>query len=103
LTGEKNGACGYGEGLIYLKKYSRRLPGLFYDGQRVMPNNLSEIHPPPIAPIKPPMHGILATKPILITSKPVDTAKGLFTSKNILGDCLAYFMMVSVLYGLLTW
>ena len=29
--------------------------------------------------------------------------KGLFTSKNILGDCLAYFMMVSVLYGLLTW
>jgi sugar phosphate permease len=34
---------------------------------------------------------------------PVDTAKGLFTSKNILGDCLAYFMMVSVLYGLLTW
>lgn len=34
---------------------------------------------------------------------PVDTVKGLFTSKNILGDCLAYFMMVSVLYGLLTW
>ncbi len=34
---------------------------------------------------------------------PIDTAKGLFTSKNILGDCLAYFMMVSVLYGLLTW
>lgn len=33
---------------------------------------------------------------------PIDTAKGLFTSKNILGDCLAYFMMVSVLYGLLT-
>ncbi len=33
---------------------------------------------------------------------PTDTAKGLFTSKNILGDCLAYFMMVSVLYGLLT-
>lgn len=33
----------------------------------------------------------------------MDTAKGLFTSKNILGDCLAYFMMVSVLYGLLTW
>ncbi|WP_116956201.1 MFS transporter, partial [Klebsiella pneumoniae] len=28
---------------------------------------------------------------------PIDTAKGLFTSKNILGDCLAYFMMVSVL------
>ncbi|VYU06590.1 MFS transporter [Metakosakonia massiliensis] len=34
---------------------------------------------------------------------PIDTVKGLFTSKNILGDCLAYFMMVSVLYGLLTW
>lgn len=34
---------------------------------------------------------------------PVATVKGLFTSKNILGDCLAYFMMVSVLYGLLTW
>ncbi|HFK7186080.1 TPA: MFS transporter [Serratia odorifera] len=34
---------------------------------------------------------------------PINTAKGLFTSRNILGDCLAYFMMVSVLYGLLTW
>lgn len=34
---------------------------------------------------------------------PITTVKGLFTSKNILGDCLAYFMMVSVLYGLLTW
>lgn len=34
---------------------------------------------------------------------PISTVKGLFTSKNILGDCLAYFMMVSVLYGLLTW
>lgn len=34
---------------------------------------------------------------------PVSNVKGLFTSKNILGDCLAYFMMVSVLYGLLTW
>ena len=34
---------------------------------------------------------------------PVATVKGLFTSRNILGDCLAYFMMVSVLYGLLTW
>ena len=34
---------------------------------------------------------------------PVSTVKGLFTSKNILGDCPAYFMMVSVLYGLLTW
>jgi len=34
---------------------------------------------------------------------PVDSVKGLFTSKNIIGDCLAYFMMVSVLYGLLTW
>lgn len=35
--------------------------------------------------------------------EPIATVKGLFTSKNILGDCLAYFMMVSVLYGLLTW
>lgn len=34
---------------------------------------------------------------------PINSVKGLFTSKNILGDCLAYFMMVSVLYGLLTW
>lgn len=34
---------------------------------------------------------------------PISTVKGLFTSKNILGDCVAYFMMVSVLYGLLTW
>ncbi|QHM71763.1 MFS transporter [Mixta intestinalis] len=34
---------------------------------------------------------------------PIDTAKGLFKSKNIIGDFLAYFMMVSVLYGLLTW
>ncbi|NPE55207.1 MFS transporter [Dickeya dadantii] len=34
---------------------------------------------------------------------PISSVKGLFTSKNILGDCLAYFMMVSVLYGLLTW
>ncbi|EKK5268582.1 MFS transporter [Cronobacter dublinensis] len=35
--------------------------------------------------------------------EPIKTVKGLFTSRNILGDCLAYFMMVSVLYGLLTW
>lgn len=34
---------------------------------------------------------------------PIGTVKGLFTSKNIIGDSLAYFMMVSVLYGLLTW
>lgn len=34
---------------------------------------------------------------------PVSTVKGIFSSKNIIGDCLAYFMMVSVLYGLLTW
>ncbi|NUU66846.1 MFS transporter [Enterobacteriaceae bacterium BIT-l23] len=34
---------------------------------------------------------------------PLDNTKALFTSKNILGDCVAYFMMVSVLYGLLTW
>ncbi len=35
--------------------------------------------------------------------EPISTAKGLFISKNIIGDSLAYFMMVSVLYGLLTW
>ncbi|MEI7228373.1 MFS transporter [Pectobacterium carotovorum] len=35
--------------------------------------------------------------------EPVSTVKGLLTSKNIIGDSLAYFMMVSVLYGLLTW
>lgn len=29
--------------------------------------------------------------------------KGLFILKNIFGDCLVYFMMVSVLYGLLIW
>lgn len=34
---------------------------------------------------------------------PLSSAKQVFTSKNILGDCLAYFMMVSVLYGILTW
>ncbi|QIQ22287.1 MFS transporter [Zophobihabitans entericus] len=34
---------------------------------------------------------------------PLDTVGKVFTSKNIWGDCLAYFMMVSVLYGLLTW
>lgn len=34
---------------------------------------------------------------------PINNAKGLFKSKNIIGDFLAYFMMVSVLYGLLTW
>lgn len=34
---------------------------------------------------------------------PINNAKDLFKSKNIIGDFLAYFMMVSVLYGLLTW
>lgn len=34
---------------------------------------------------------------------PVQSAKGVFTSKNIWCSCLAYFMMVSILYGLLTW
>ncbi|QIQ21371.1 MFS transporter [Zophobihabitans entericus] len=35
--------------------------------------------------------------------EPLSSAKQIFTSKNVLGDCLAYFMMVSVLYGILTW
>lgn len=35
--------------------------------------------------------------------EPISRAKDLFKSKNIIGDFLAYFMMVSVLYGLLTW
>lgn len=34
---------------------------------------------------------------------PVQSAKGVFTSKNIWCSCLAYFMMVSILYGILTW
>ena len=33
----------------------------------------------------------------------INERKGVFTSWNIWGDCLAYFMMVSVLYGLMTW
>ncbi|MDR3589533.1 MAG: MFS transporter [Negativicutes bacterium] len=33
----------------------------------------------------------------------IETNKGLFSSWNIWGDCFAYFMMVSVLYGLMTW
>ncbi len=33
----------------------------------------------------------------------IETKSGVFTSWNIWGDCLAYFLMVSVLYGLLTW
>jgi sugar phosphate permease len=52
------------------------------------------------------MHPRFATLDKFIRVKklaPIATVKGLFTSKNILGDCLAYFMMVSVLYGLLTW
>lgn len=34
---------------------------------------------------------------------PIDTSGKVFKSKNIWGSCLAYFMMVSVLYGILTW
>ena len=52
------------------------------------------------------MHAKFTTLDKLIRVRklePIATVKGLFTSKNILGDCLAYFMMVSVLYGLLTW
>ena len=33
----------------------------------------------------------------------IETRKNIFTSWNIWGNCLAYFMMVSVLYGLMTW
>jgi sugar phosphate permease len=33
----------------------------------------------------------------------IENVKGVFTSWNIWADCLAYFMMVSVLYGLMTW
>jgi sugar phosphate permease len=42
----------------------------------------------------------------LIRAKKVqklEQRKSIFTSWNIWGDCLAYFMMVSVLYGLMTW
>jgi sugar phosphate permease len=35
--------------------------------------------------------------------KLIETKGGIFASWNIWGDCLAYFLMVSVLYGLLTW
>ncbi len=34
---------------------------------------------------------------------PIDNLRKVFKSWNIWGDCLAYFLMVSVLYGLLTW
>ncbi|PWC17653.1 MFS transporter [Brenneria corticis] len=34
---------------------------------------------------------------------PISTNRQVFCSWNIWGNCLAYFMMVSVLYGLLTW
>lgn len=34
---------------------------------------------------------------------PIDSLPKIFKSWNILGNCLAYFLMVSVLYGLLTW
>ncbi len=37
------------------------------------------------------------------TVAPIDTVGKVFKSWNIWGDCLAYFLMVSVLYGLLTW
>lgn len=33
----------------------------------------------------------------------IHTNRQVFTSWNVWGNCLAYFMMVSVLYGLLTW
>ncbi|VFS47302.1 D-glucarate permease [Budvicia aquatica] len=33
----------------------------------------------------------------------IESNAKIFTSWNIWGNCLAYFMMVSVLYGLLTW
>lgn len=35
--------------------------------------------------------------------KPIDTASKIFVSKNIIGNAVAYFMMVSILYGILTW
>ena len=35
--------------------------------------------------------------------KLIETRSGVFSSWNVWGDCLAYFLMVSVLYGLLTW
>lgn len=35
--------------------------------------------------------------------KLIETKGGVFGSWNVWGDCLAYFLMVSVLYGLLTW
>lgn len=35
--------------------------------------------------------------------KPLTSARQVFSSKNIWCDCLAYFMMVSILYGILTW
>jgi sugar phosphate permease len=35
--------------------------------------------------------------------KLIETRGGVFASWNVWGDCLAYFLMVSVLYGLLTW
>lgn len=34
---------------------------------------------------------------------PLANGKAVFTSKNVWCDCLAYFMMVSILYGILTW
>ena len=34
---------------------------------------------------------------------PLNSAAQVFRSKNIWGDCIAYFMMVSILYGILTW
>lgn len=34
---------------------------------------------------------------------PLDSASKIFRSKNIWGNCIAYFMMVSILYGILTW
>lgn len=34
---------------------------------------------------------------------PLDSASRIFKSKNIWGNTVAYFMMVSILYGILTW
>lgn len=34
---------------------------------------------------------------------PLSSASQVFKSKNIWGNCVAYFMMVSILYGILTW
>lgn len=35
--------------------------------------------------------------------KPLDSAAKIFRSRNIWGNTIAYFMMVSIMYGILTW